>query len=181
MQHVRFQWFLTISYLIVIRLQVRFATKVKRDGKIVRKKKWFGGRVSAVSKEGSKIRIKYDDGTAEISKFPDKDVVVDDAFNGEHQANAVKFQPPEPEPEDPTEHAEDDDIDDHHMDDEEKRPQPNKQGAATATEQETSPVNVFNKRNPADAEKADGEKPAKSPRSSPAMSSRASRIKKKSS
>ncbi|CAB9503547.1 CW-type Zinc Finger [Seminavis robusta] len=83
-----------------LRVKVRFATKVKREGKIVRKKRWFGGRVSAVSKEGSKIRIKYDDGTAEISKFPDKDVVVDDAFNGEHQANAGKFQPPEMEPDD---------------------------------------------------------------------------------
>lgn len=46
-------------------LKVRFATKVKREGLIKKKKKWFGGRVAAVSKEGSKIRIKYDDGTAE--------------------------------------------------------------------------------------------------------------------
>lgn len=78
-----------------LRVKVRFATKVKREGKILRKKKWFGGRVSAVSKEGSKIRIKYDDGTAEISKFPDKDVVVCDAFNGQHQCDASKFQPPQ--------------------------------------------------------------------------------------
>lgn len=80
-----------------LRVKVRFATKVKREGKILRKKKWFGGRVSAVSKEGSKIRIKYDDGTAEISKFPDKDVVVCDAFNGQHQCDASKFQPPQHE------------------------------------------------------------------------------------
>jgi DNA mismatch repair ATPase MutS len=40
--------------------------------------------VSAVSKEGSKIRIKYDDGTSKISKFPDKDVVVDATFNGQN-------------------------------------------------------------------------------------------------
>mgnify|MGYP005843260145 CR=1 FL=1 len=52
----------------------------------------------AVSKEGSKIRIKYDDSTSEISKFPDKDVVIDDFHNGEHQANAAKFIPPEPKP-----------------------------------------------------------------------------------
>ena len=84
-----------------LRVKVRFATKVKRDGKIIRKKKWFGGRVAAASKEGSKIRIKYDDGTAEISKFPDKDVVVDSAFNGEHQVSASKFLPPGMEPGDP--------------------------------------------------------------------------------
>jgi len=78
-----------------LRVKVRFATKVKRDGVIIRKKKWFGGRVAAASKEGSKIRIKYDDGTAEISKFPDKDVVVDDTLNGEHAVNANKFIPPE--------------------------------------------------------------------------------------
>jgi len=79
-----------------MRVKVRFATKVKREGKAVRKKKWFGGRVSAVSKEGSKIRIKYDDGTAEVTKFPDKDIVVDDTFNGQHQAAVDKFLPPEP-------------------------------------------------------------------------------------
>lgn len=83
-----------------LRVKVRFATKVKRDGKIVRKKKWFGGRVSAVSKEGSKIRIKYDDGTTEVTRFPDKDVLVDDVGNGVHQAPHEKFLPPPPPPED---------------------------------------------------------------------------------
>jgi hypothetical protein len=69
---------------------------VKRDGKVIKKKKWYGGRVSAVSKEGSKIRIKYDDGTSEISKFPDKDVVVDEQGNGEHMVSGKKFVPPAP-------------------------------------------------------------------------------------
>jgi hypothetical protein len=78
-----------------MRVKVRFATKVKREGKVVRKKKWFGGRVSAVSKEGSKVRIKYDDNTAEVTKFPDKDIVVDDTFNGQHQAPVDRFLPPE--------------------------------------------------------------------------------------
>ena len=75
-------------------MKVRFATKVKRDGKVIKKKKWYGGRVSAVSKEGSKIKIKYDDGTTEITKFPDKDVVVDEQFNGQHVVSAEKFLPP---------------------------------------------------------------------------------------
>jgi hypothetical protein len=83
-----------------MRVKVRFATKIKREGKVVRKKKWFGGRVSAVSKEGSKIRIKYDDSTAEVTKFPDKDIVVDDTFNGQHQAPVDKFLPPEPQSDD---------------------------------------------------------------------------------
>jgi hypothetical protein len=78
-----------------MRVKVRFAAKVKREGKVVKKKIWYGGRVSAVSKEGSKIRIKYDDGTSEISKFPDKDVVVDDTLNGKHLVPADRFIPPE--------------------------------------------------------------------------------------
>jgi len=78
-----------------LRVKVRFATKVKRDGKKITKRKWYGGRVAAVSKKGSKIRIKYDDGTSEISKFPDKDVVVDSFMNGEHEIPADRFCPPE--------------------------------------------------------------------------------------
>jgi hypothetical protein len=78
--------------------QVRFATKVKREGKVIKKKIFYGGRVSAASKEGSRIKIKYDDGTSEISQFPDKDVVVDDTANGQHlaivQGAANKFIPP---------------------------------------------------------------------------------------
>ena len=63
---------------------------------MIKKKKWYGGLVSAVSREGSKIKIKYDDGTSEVSKFPDKDVVVDAESNGEHLVSAEKFLPPPP-------------------------------------------------------------------------------------
>lgn len=77
--------------------KVRFATRVKREGKMVKKKIWYGGRVTAVSKMGSKIKIKYDDGTSEISKFPDKDVVVDAVMNGEHSVPADRFIPPQHE------------------------------------------------------------------------------------
>ena len=76
-----------------IRVKVRFATKAKKEGK--RKKKWYGGLVSQVSKAGSKIRIKYDDGTSEVARFPDKDIVVDATFNGEHQCSSEFFDPPE--------------------------------------------------------------------------------------
>mmetsp|Transcript_15163 Transcript_15163/g.37161 ORF Transcript_15163/g.37161 Transcript_15163/m.37161 type:complete len:1484 (+) Transcript_15163:310-4761(+) len=71
-----------------MRVKVRFATKVRREGKIVKKRKWYGGRVSNVTPDGSKIKIKYDDGTSEISQFPDDDVVVDDTENGAHSAAA---------------------------------------------------------------------------------------------
>lgn len=39
-----------------LRVKVRFVTnnKVKKDGKVTRKRIWYGGRVTAVSKEGSK-------------------------------------------------------------------------------------------------------------------------------
>jgi len=78
-----------------LRVKVRFATKVKkRDGKIVRKHKWYGGLVTAMSSGGSKIRIKYDDTTSEVAKYPDKDIIVDDADNDLHQAVAAAFIPP---------------------------------------------------------------------------------------
>jgi len=72
-----------------IRVKVRFTMT---DGS-KRRKKWYGGRVSAVSREGSKIRIKYDDGTQEVTRFPDVDVIVDDTWNGTHEANAEMFLP----------------------------------------------------------------------------------------
>lgn len=78
-----------------LRVKVRFATKVKkRDGKIVSKHKWYGGLVTAMSSGGSKIRIKYDDGTTEVAKYPDKDIVVDDEDNGSHIVSADAFIPP---------------------------------------------------------------------------------------
>jgi len=75
-----------------MRVKVRFATQAKRDGKT--KKIYYGGRVTVVSKRRSKIKIKYDDGTSELSKFPDRDVVVDAVDNGEHSVPADKFLPP---------------------------------------------------------------------------------------
>eukprot|EP00529_Nitzschia_sp_RCC80_P006907 CAMPEP_0113524538 /NCGR_PEP_ID=MMETSP0014_2-20120614/46270_1 /TAXON_ID=2857 /ORGANISM="Nitzschia sp." /LENGTH=1527 /DNA_ID=CAMNT_0000422657 /DNA_START=287 /DNA_END=4870 /DNA_ORIENTATION=+ /assembly_acc=CAM_ASM_000159 len=80
---------------IGMRVKVRFAVPVKRDGKTIKKKTWYGGRVTAVSKMGSKIRIKYDDGTSEVSGFPDEDIVVDCDDNGEHSVSADRFLPPE--------------------------------------------------------------------------------------
>ena len=40
------------------------------------------------------VKIKYDDMTSEVTRFPDKDVVVDDYLNGKHQWSAEKFIPP---------------------------------------------------------------------------------------
>ena len=78
-----------------LRVKVRFATKVKkRDGKIVSKHKWYGGLVTAMSSGGSKIRIKYDDSTVEVAKYPDADIIVDDEENAIHQAPADAFIPP---------------------------------------------------------------------------------------
>jgi hypothetical protein len=78
-----------------LRVKVRFATKVKkRDGKIVSKHKWYGGLVTAMSSGGSKIRIKYDDSTVEVAKYPDADIIVDDEDNASHQVPAGAFIPP---------------------------------------------------------------------------------------
>ena len=56
--------------------------------------KWYGGIISDVGSGGKKIRIKYDDGTSEISDFPDKDIVVDSEGNGHHRVPAHAFIPP---------------------------------------------------------------------------------------
>lgn len=42
-----------------LRVKVRFVTKVKKEGKIIRKRIWYGGRITAVSKEGSKSKSKF--------------------------------------------------------------------------------------------------------------------------
>ncbi|KAG7349727.1 CW-type zinc finger domain containing protein [Nitzschia inconspicua] len=76
-----------------LRVKVRFATKVKKEGKAIVKNIWYGGRVAVVSKRGTKIKIKYDDGTSEIAKFPDDDIVVDAVMNGEHAKPADFFLP----------------------------------------------------------------------------------------
>jgi hypothetical protein len=65
-----------------LRVKVRFVVQHKNDS--AKKRKWFGGRIAKISQERSKIRIKYDDGTTEVTRFPDKDVVVDDTDNGQH-------------------------------------------------------------------------------------------------
>jgi hypothetical protein len=44
-----------------LRVKVRFASDSKvrsKDGKVVRKRVWYGGRISAVSKEGSKSKYR---------------------------------------------------------------------------------------------------------------------------
>lgn len=80
-----------------MRVKVRFATQVKREGRLVQKKIYYGGWVTNVSKKRSRIKIKYDDGTVELTKFPDRDVVVDAVDNGEHAVLADKFIPPSPQ------------------------------------------------------------------------------------
>lgn len=76
-----------------MRVKVCFLNEVSKNDKIVHKKRWFGGRVSKVSKEGSKIRVRYDDGTAEVAKYPDNDIVVDDQGNGSHAVDVDFFSP----------------------------------------------------------------------------------------
>lgn len=66
--------------------------------------------VSKVGKDGSKIRIKYDDGTSEISPFPDPDIVVDDESNGQHECPADWFIP------EPMEDDDDDNDNNHDID-----------------------------------------------------------------
>jgi CW-type Zinc Finger len=57
---------------------------------------WYGGWVSDVNKDGSKIRIRYDDGNTEDTSFPDLsntgsvDIVVDAVQNGQHAAAAIE-------------------------------------------------------------------------------------------
>eukprot|EP00550_Attheya_septentrionalis_P000166 CAMPEP_0198288156 /NCGR_PEP_ID=MMETSP1449-20131203/6767_1 /TAXON_ID=420275 /ORGANISM="Attheya septentrionalis, Strain CCMP2084" /LENGTH=1494 /DNA_ID=CAMNT_0043986269 /DNA_START=203 /DNA_END=4687 /DNA_ORIENTATION=+ len=81
-----------------MRVKVRFTTKSKRDGKVTRRLKWYGGFVKDISPGGKRIRIKYDDGTSEVASFPDKDIVVDAEENGEHRVPADSFIPEPPSP-----------------------------------------------------------------------------------
>lgn len=39
-----------------LRVKVRFVTKFKKEGKVARKRIWYGGRITAVSKDGSKSK-----------------------------------------------------------------------------------------------------------------------------
>ena len=49
--------------------------------------KWYGGFIAKIFPGALKVRIAYDDGTKEIADFPDKEIVVDDNGNGEHQVS----------------------------------------------------------------------------------------------
>ena len=44
------------AVVLGLRVKVRFVTKVKKEGKVTRKRIWYGGRITAVSKEGSKSK-----------------------------------------------------------------------------------------------------------------------------
>jgi len=82
-------------------LQVRFVTKSSKkgkDGKALRKLKWYGGVVTDIATGGKRVRIKYDDGTSEVADFPDKDIVVDNEGNGQHKhgTDPKLFLPPMP-------------------------------------------------------------------------------------
>jgi len=48
---------------------------------------WYGGVITAVSSKGDRVKIKYDDGTKEKAKFPDKEIIVDADGNGEHSSD----------------------------------------------------------------------------------------------
>jgi len=65
-----------------MRVKVRFKDNV-----------WYGGIIARVLSLGHKIKINFDDGTVEVSDFPDRDIVVDDQGNGRHRVDAQKFIP----------------------------------------------------------------------------------------
>ena len=78
--------------------KVRFVKKGNLNGRITRKLKWYGGVIAGTANGGRRVRIKYDDGTAEVADFPDKDIIIDAECNGRHLANAAAFRPPTPSP-----------------------------------------------------------------------------------
>eukprot|EP00580_Thalassiosira_gravida_P011430 CAMPEP_0201640276 /NCGR_PEP_ID=MMETSP0493-20130528/21421_1 /ASSEMBLY_ACC=CAM_ASM_000838 /TAXON_ID=420259 /ORGANISM="Thalassiosira gravida, Strain GMp14c1" /LENGTH=80 /DNA_ID=CAMNT_0048113911 /DNA_START=28 /DNA_END=267 /DNA_ORIENTATION=+ len=65
-----------------MRVKVRFKDNV-----------WYGGMIASVLSLGHKIKISFDDGTVEVSDFPDRDIVVDDQDNGRHRVDAQNFIP----------------------------------------------------------------------------------------
>ena len=75
----------------IIRIKVRFVKKGQIQGRITKKIKWYGGVISSVINNGRRVRIKYDDGTDEVTEFPDKDIIVDDGGNGVHRGDAGAF------------------------------------------------------------------------------------------
>jgi len=66
----------------------------KKEVSITSRIKWYGGCVSEVYAEGRRVRIHYDDGTSEVSEFPDDDIFIDDIENGEHKVSANSFKFP---------------------------------------------------------------------------------------
>jgi hypothetical protein len=52
------------------------------------------GQNNSRLKKGYQNQNQYNDGTSEVAKFPDDDVVVDAVMNGEHAKPANRFLPP---------------------------------------------------------------------------------------
>ncbi|KAL7473841.1 hypothetical protein ACHAXS_014361 [Conticribra weissflogii] len=80
-----------------LRVKVRFVKETSTKnvhGRKSRKLKWYGGVIDGTNSGGRRIKIKYDDGTAEIAEFPDKDIIIDAVDNGRHRADAHAFIPP---------------------------------------------------------------------------------------
>ncbi|KAL3809893.1 hypothetical protein ACHAXA_008545 [Cyclostephanos tholiformis] len=67
-----------------LRVKVRFVKRASVQGRTMRRIKWYGGVVTGVLNGGRRIKVHYDDGTNEVSDFPDKDIIVDDYSNGHH-------------------------------------------------------------------------------------------------
>jgi len=81
------------------RVKVRFLSgrskaERRKHESITKRIKWYGGCVSEVYADGKRVRIHYDDGTSEVSDFPDDDIVIDDTENGVHKVSAKAFTCP---------------------------------------------------------------------------------------
>ena len=87
--HVVIDWVRSMSDINQqesIRAEMR--VKVRFEGNL-----WYGGMVERVIDGGKRIQINFDDGTKEISCFPDDDIIVDEHNNGKHRVNAWAFVP----------------------------------------------------------------------------------------
>jgi len=69
-------------------VSVGMRVKVRFDDNL-----WYGGVIVRVMLQGEMIKIDFDDGAREVSKFPDNDIIVDDQNNGSHYADAQAFVP----------------------------------------------------------------------------------------
>lgn len=72
----------------------RSKSERRKHEALTRRIKWYGGCVSEVYADGKRVRIHYDDGTSEVSDFPDDDIVIDDMENGVHKVSAKAFKCP---------------------------------------------------------------------------------------